>query len=299
MFYYRFYFGVRYFASISKSKSTNINKSTPYLFQYCSDVHVDGSAQNKGILRPVSDTLLMAGDIGNPFCPSFKQFMHQISNQFATIFFVPGNHDHNHGCVYDAVQSAKCRAHIQQLCRPYPNIHILENKAHVFQKDIVVVGTPLYSHLSPKLRLDRQTIEEHNREHAKCVAFIESVCSAHQAKRIVVVSHYVPSFRLIETKYMKYGAAGTKWATDLEHVMEKNPNIKAWVCGHTHSVLEVDIPHGPGHITQCYVNAYGYDYENGNNNDENGNNNENSINEKQNGVIRTKSFLLPTDPSLS
>jgi hypothetical protein len=62
------------------------------------------------------------------------------------------------------------------------------------------------------------------------------------------LSHNVPSFQLIEQRYLDYGQHRTSWfATSLEHRI--GSPVKAWLCGHSHSVLEKEI------------NAYGYKHE--------------------------------------
>jgi predicted phosphodiesterase len=231
-------------------------------FQYCSDVHVDIKATKKIRLdiTPTTKTLMVAGDIGNPFCPSFESFFGNMSNIFETVLFVPGNHDHNNGCVFRP--SPQCKDRINAILRPLPNVHLLDNKIYDYSEDTIVVGTQLYSLLSPALLAPKTTLSvneriRHNYEHSKCVDFIEYACRTNPKKNVIVMSHYVPTFRLIDDKYKKWGASQSKWTTDLEDVMAKHDNLCVWICGHTHSVKKVEIKHASGHSTICMVNAIG------------------------------------------
>ena len=67
-----------------------------------------------------------------------------------------------------------------------------------------------------------------------------------------MLTHYVPSFKLIEPKYSKYGKLNTLFATDLEYLIQKP--IEAWICGHTHSILDMKINN-----IYCGINALGHD----------------------------------------
>lgn len=82
-------------------------------------------------------------------------------------------------------------------------------------------------------------------------------------KKIIMLTHFVPTFKLIEKKYQNMGLHRTSWfASDLEHLI-KHP-IKIWICGHTHSIIECTV-----NDTPCMINAYGYGDENAYKNKEN------------------------------
>jgi Icc-related predicted phosphoesterase len=56
-------------------------------------------------------------------------------------------------------------------------------------------------------------------------------------ENVIVLSHYLPSYKLIVPKYWtkEYEPLQKQYASDLEHLMK--PNVKFWLCGHSHSKL--------------------------------------------------------------
>ena len=70
------------------------------------------------------------------------------------------------------------------------------------------------------------------------------------AGNTIVLTHHLPSFKLITDKYKTY-RNNTRYASDLESLMTKN--VKYWICGHTHCQYETKI-----NETFCKINAYGH-----------------------------------------
>ena|SRR5436305_1603402 len=70
---------------------------------------------------------------------------------------------------------------------------------------------------------------------------------------IIVLTHYLPTFQLIETKYKDAGPQirSSHFATNLEYLFR--PNIKAWLCGHSHS--RISFRHNGMYLG---LNAHGY-----------------------------------------
>lgn len=233
-------------------------------FQYVSDLHVDVRNGKELKVLPSTDVLLIAGDIGNPFDKTFEIFLSGVSQQFKKVIVVAGNHDLHDGCVFDQLKYNACEPQISKICNQFSNIYYLNNKVHVHE-NVVIAGTPLWTHLSPKInRIDHHIIQTHNDKHAESVNFIKSTCEKFKRYKIVVISHYVPTFRLIEEKYIKGDIVNSMWTTNLEYLMENNPQICTWVCGHSHSVKSVTINHN-SHSTLCVLNAHGYSKENNTN----------------------------------
>jgi hypothetical protein len=85
--------------------------------------------------------------------------------------------------------------------------------------------------------------------------WLEAMIDHYRDSNVYILTHNVPSFQLIEQRYLDYGQHRTSWfATSLEHLI--GAPVKAWLCGHSHSVLEKEI-----NGIKCGINAYGYKHE--------------------------------------
>lgn len=70
-------------------------------------------------------------------------------------------------------------------------------------------------------------------------------------EKILILTHHIPSYSLIDSKYEKYD--NSAYASDLDYIMEKYPNIVGWLFGHTHTTVDEKI-----HSTSCQCNPRGY-----------------------------------------
>lgn len=62
-----------------------------------------------------------------------------------------------------------------------------------------------------------------------------------EEKQIVVLTHYLPSYKLIIEKYRYgfYSKYHDRFASDLDEIIQ--PPISYWLCGHSHCILETQI----------------------------------------------------------
>ena len=260
--------GLRKFSSIIKPKQltqpTQPTQPTQQTqFQYISDIHVDSRfcVTKFPDVENLTDTLLIAGDVGNPFHENFHVFMKRMANLFAKIIFVAGNHEYDSGCLFDKTKYDTYKLQLEKIFKQLPNVFFLDNDICQLNNQIIVAGTTLWS--DPKLyypiykkeKLTASQYDTHIEKHIESVNFIENVCAKYSDKKIIVLSHFVPTFKLIEHKYLSNGKANGWFATDLEHLIKKP--INAWICGHSHSVITKKI-----NGVYCGLNAHGYSKEN-------------------------------------
>lgn len=259
--------GLRKFSSIIKPKQQT-------QFQYISDIHVDSRfcVAKFPDVEKLTDTLLIAGDVGDPFHENFHVFMKRMANKFAKIIFVAGNHEYDSGCLFDKKKYDTHKLQLEKIFKQLPNVFFLDNDIYQINSQIIVAGTTLWSNplynlsvsearnglIYKKEKLTASQYDTHIEKHIESVNFIEKVCTKHNDKKIIVLSHYVPTFKLIEHKYLSNGKANGWFATDLEHLMKKP--INAWICGHSHSVITKKI-----NGVYCGLNAHGYIKENNSN----------------------------------
>lgn len=189
---------------------------------------------------PHAPYLALAGDIGNPFKPSYAHFLEAMGQKFECVFVIAGTHEF-HG---NSVPETHNR--IRATCDLLPNVHYLNAElfvddslpVHVFGGTMWAVGRSAVEdeersavEMSLKIRgfVDTKTWHEE---------FVERLGAAldfHTDKPFLVISHHLPSYGLIHSD------------------CSINPNIKAWIYGHTHKART-----GP----RFFCNPLGYPGEN-------------------------------------
>lgn len=260
---------VRKFSSQLNTKlNTQLNTQPKTKFQYISDIHVDSRfcAITIPNIKKKCETLLIAGDVGNPFHENFYIFMKKMANKFSKVIFVAGNHEYDSGCLFDKYKYDIHKEQLNKIFKQLPNVFFLDNDIHTIDSNIIIAGTTLWSnpmlhnqtnskHFNNKHNLTIDKYETHIKKHFECVNFIKQTCKEFNDKQIIMLSHYVPTFKLIENKYLVKGQPNGWFATDLEHLIKKP--IDAWICGHSHSVITKRI-----NKVYCGLNAHGYNKEN-------------------------------------
>ena len=211
------------------------------LLQYISDVHVDYKSLLP-IIKQTSDNLAICGDIGNPEHPNFQEFIYQIRPKYNNVFFVPGNHDFKCSAKYNHKNVIKYEPILQKICKDNSIYYLNKNKVN-FEYNTVVAGCTLWSYpIVDRKNLNtvkhRQVIEHTQIHQDHCNWLIKCIDEAkEQNKEIIILTHYVPTIKLIEDKYIKRGHERISWFySNLEYLI-KRP-VREWYCGHTHSIRE-------------------------------------------------------------
>jgi Icc-related predicted phosphoesterase len=107
----------------------------------------------------------------------------------------------------------------------------------------------------------KDKVKLYNSYHQECVEFLTSPPIQHSELPVIMITHHLPSYSLIDPKYMKskgsIGPTGLNqyFASHLDDLI-KSP-IKAWICGHTHTGFEKRI-----NDVTVYCNPGGYPGEN-------------------------------------
>ena len=220
---------------------------------YISDVHID--TRNEGdvpnITNIKSPICIVAGDIGTPSHKNFTLFLDTISKQYDDVCFIPGNHDFDVGCCYIKKQVNDNTIILKQLIGKYNNIHYLNCDTFNHKSGLIIAGCTLWS--NPIYIRKEQNVIDHLNIHLEHVNWLENIIINNKStNKLILASHYVPTFDLIESKYKnKYTSNVTSYfASDLTNMFD---GFDAWICGHTHSKLEK-------HINGIYfgVNAIGH-----------------------------------------
>lgn len=241
------------FRSITKFVSLN-NKQTLIKrnihVQYISDLHIDIKPNIPNII-PKSDLLCICGDIGLPTHPHYDQLLFDVKNKFEKVFIVAGNHEYDCSCLYEEDLVNKYKPILVDLCKQYDNVFLLDNTVHQITPTTIIAGTTLWTNLQYILNKypNDPRYNEHIAEFNKNLEWIKSVLETNHD--VLMMTHFVPTFELIEPHYLSRGLGATNWfASDLDSII-KDPII-GWICGHTHSILEKKI-----NGIYCGVNALG------------------------------------------
>eukprot|EP01022_Parablepharisma_sp_SALTPOND_P022402 TRINITY_DN45431_c0_g1_i2.p1 TRINITY_DN45431_c0_g1~~TRINITY_DN45431_c0_g1_i2.p1 ORF type:complete len:302 (+),score=-0.84 TRINITY_DN45431_c0_g1_i2:38-907(+) len=219
-------------------------------FQYFSDVHLEDHTSLSFDFPVVSDTLLLGGDIGNIRLELTKETLKNLAHAFTNVVYILGNHEYYQGSFEDPWPMEVVESETLKFCSMYPNLHFLNKSSWTHPSGIQILGCTLWSHIPNKHKLLLQstindyqniytlkgqtiTTKDTNRLFSTNFAWLQSIIPQNVHTKTVVVTHYVPSFKLCDTlpkdKPIKHIIA-----TELDSFIESNENIVAWVCGHFH-----------------------------------------------------------------
>jgi predicted phosphodiesterase len=249
-------------------------------FQVISDIHLAHRDQVWWSLDtfitpdPTVDGLLLAGDIGAPDSSAYQRLLEQASALFTNVYIVEGNH------AYYGYEMPETERLMEVMCARYANVHYLQCRSvdipgHpdirlagcTLWTDVPTTSAPtvqaylsdyrvIYSNYKERVRI---SVEELNTVHRQHVAWLESEIrrATHNNKTLVVMTHHLPSTKLIHPKYTGsrvLDQLNTAFATNLERLM--GGPVHTWVAGHTHTPARQVI-----NGTDVVVNPVGYPHE--------------------------------------
>lgn len=197
------------------------------------------------------------------------------------MFYVAGNHEYYYTgekkyekdeiVTIDQIQNL-----IVQLCNKFDNVYFLNNADHMLDDNTVILGTTLWSNISNNNMIKKiNSIKDYryiyrlteNKDiknvdttfirntHIKNVLWLMNKLKEHKDKTVVILSHHLPSFQMISEKY-KDDPLNDGFASDLDFMMKSNDNLRFWLCGHTHDVIDITI-----NRCRCLTNPRGYRHE--------------------------------------
>jgi len=242
-----------------------------FRIQYASDLHLElmpTLPDFSTLLKPAAPYLALAGDIGH--LPQWKSLLDWASPQWRRIFFVTGNHEY-YNLVDGKRETIEERdAGYTWLAGTYRNVHFLQPKSpSVFipHENVAIVGSTLWSQVdpgtplindfhriwwSPTEKLTPQSVNWMHAEHRWALE-LEIDKWANRGANICVMTHHMPSFRLVDPRYegSPYNSCFASKCDDLI----KYP-VRTWIYGHTHSAANILL--GKNRDVMCCINARGY-----------------------------------------
>jgi len=247
--------------------------------QYASDLHLeyylDKEYEFNKFIRPVSEILVLLGDIGYPGQATYELFLRDCSQNFKLVILLAGNHEY-YSSDY-TISMGNINDKIVNICSTFDNVIFLNNNSFTYKvedKEIIFFGTTLWSRITDQERYyvknvsnDIKNIYENNHpitidkinEMHKCnVNWLVSELEKHNDNDIIkiVLSHHLPSFKAIAPIYHG-NQYNSLYASNLDYIINSY-NINVWLFGHTHSRIDIKINNT---ILKC--NPRGYEnYEN-------------------------------------
>ncbi len=254
--------------------------------QYVSDIHLEhhriwraDQLNPRTWVRPVegADVLVLAGDVGWPDLSAYGLFMQWCSDNWPAVVVVAGNHEFYTEGAVGGVGIGKgpkiCQPEKLELLRKIaaslPNVHFLD-RGRVKVGGVTFLGATLWSAIPADLgKYALQslndfrcvlsapgrwvTLEEYGKWHAADVAWLrgELVAARAAGETVVVVTHHMPTPKLIHEKYAGH-PLNCCFATDLEWLIQEGAPV-AWICGHSHTGNRITLGQ-----TQLALNPVGY-----------------------------------------
>lgn len=240
--------------------------------QYFSDLHLEFIEPNKirkiyKNIIPNAEICVLAGDIGLPFQQSYTDFLIYMNNIFKHIFLITGNHEYyqikeNSNKTIEEINN-KINEII--LSNNLNNIHFLNNSSFDLN-NYRFIGTTLWSKIflpkytvNDKINIHNFSVENNNKLFNENYEFIEEEIKKAEIdnKKLIVITHHVPSFNLINDKYKTgYMSLYNQCFASQCDSLIKEP-ILCWIYGHTHMKDSNKINN-----IDCLVNPIGYPGEN-------------------------------------
>jgi predicted phosphohydrolase len=228
--------------------------------QYISDIHLEGRV-NVPQIPVLSNNLVVAGDIGDPFKNNYNDFMSKCSDNYENTFIISGNHEYWNDGICMTIVNQK----IENIVSRYQNVHWLKNRI-VETSDTVFIGAVLWSNIIIKQLANRGDAlnityadgpigeSQLNLLHKYDVDWLNSTINEIQNdKKLIVVTHHLPTYDLIHPKFQTFRWSGVldRYASHNDRMIK--PPVTAWLCGHSHHNMQI-IKNG----VYLGVNAMGY-----------------------------------------
>lgn len=235
--------------------------------QVLSDLHLEflSPSQVRRLVEkivPVGDVLVLAGDIGDGTAPHYEEFLKEMANRFDKVFVVAGNHEY-YGNEMETTQQK-----MGSVCGGLGNVSFLCSAWEDYG-GFRWIGTTLWSCVEDGTtkcftndirRIPNMSLSLYKECHEEDVRFLTCALEASRDKPCVVITHYLPSKKLIHEKYQNpMDEPYNQWfASSLDHLIgDHTEHIPLWIYGHTHE---------PRHTrlfqTEMVCNPVGYEGEN-------------------------------------
>jgi hypothetical protein len=241
--------------------------------QCISDLHLEFYKKIESVPKiPVNAPILvLAGDIGYPTLPLYWEFLTNVSRDFEHVILVPGNHEYYHSNTQIYKKRILSISKMDELIQGQlhhlglTNVHFLQ-KSEIVLNNIRFVGATLWSHIPQEHATEVATsmadfrrsfsdagtlqISDVNTLHADHVAYLKHALHTETNLKTVVITHHMPSFRLVAPQF-EGSHINCAFASSVLEDLSQKPDF--WICGHSHCRTDVTLDG-----TRVIMNAVGY-----------------------------------------
>ena len=214
--------------------------------QYMSDIHLEFE-QNALFFRDnmeiTAEYLIIAGDFfvfNKKLTPLQKEIISKLSKSYKKVMIVFGNHEFYAGYLLNPVRNkgmVKLEHNIEYL---YNQKVIIDDVTFLFstlwskipstcEKKMIAINDFNLIKVFPYTNI---TVPYFNHEHENCALWIKKLVKSLTNTKIVVVSHHVPSYSLLDQQH-ENSSLNCAFATDMDDYIEQS-NIAYWIYGHSH-----------------------------------------------------------------
>ena len=207
------------------------------MFRILSDLHLEFH-NFKLLIKQINDlpfveNLIIAGDLIN-----YKNklllddFFNNIKNNYKKIIYVLGNHEF-YGINPDDYSSVVNEYH--DICDKHEVI-LLNDEIMVID-GLKIFGGTMWSNIdieTSKVMYGKHKYIKYRDETLK--RHHDTINKINTANCDIIVTHHLPSYKLIDPKYIIYSNINSGFASDCDYLI-KEP-IKYWIFGHTHTRID-------------------------------------------------------------
>ncbi len=216
-----------------------------------SDIHLE---YNPGWIPPTgwkdSDLGILAGDIGSPYNPEYKNILIHTARKHKVTVLVPGNHEYYNEQSSSGTATTRnidsVKEKLKELCRD-TSVILLDNSVYDIGGGLRLIGSTLWPRIPPeyypyikrnkhglvtKITKDMfpLTVEDLEAMNRNDINFLKRALSG--TKDSIVVTHYPPSSIMLKDDTEHLPDVVTHWTEALDLVKS---NVKLWACGHCHT----------------------------------------------------------------
>lgn len=237
---------------------------------YASDLHLEMNYDFKLKNLPDANICVLAGDIScAKYLPSNKQdadsraikkntlkVFRELNAKYEKIIWFPGNHEYYHGDLTTTISSMQTFVDENEL----NNFRVSERGIHT-QDGVMIVFATLWTDINKMNPVDALAISQGMNDYALIrqkprneggevifpldtvlihhmdLEFIKQSIKISKENKIVIATHHTGYFECLDSSF-RDSPLNPAYYTPLEDIPMDNPNVVAWISGHTHKPLD-------------------------------------------------------------